>query len=122
MHISDLLIFAWRWLCLIRISPEKFEFYEYKIYLDVEIVAPSTLLHNSNIIFSKYCVRYHFLITALFHTFNFIYIWWITDISPLSQFALMIVQKANEKINKDEIEKKRNRNLIFLFQTTKSDS
>ena len=51
MHISDLLIFAWRWLCLIRISPEKFEFYKYKMYLDVEIVAPSTLLHNSNIVF-----------------------------------------------------------------------
>ena len=51
MHISDLLIFVWRWLCLIGISPEKFEFYEYKMYLDVEIVAPSTLLHNSKIVF-----------------------------------------------------------------------
>ena len=40
MHISNLLIFGCRWLVLISISSEKFEFYEYKMHLDVEIVAP----------------------------------------------------------------------------------
>ena len=33
MRISDLLIFGSRWSCLISIFPEKFEFYEYKMYL-----------------------------------------------------------------------------------------
>ena len=41
MHIWILLIFRSRWLCLVGISSEKFEFYEYKMYLDVEIVAPT---------------------------------------------------------------------------------
>ena len=51
------------------------------------------------------------MIPSLFYHFNFIYIWWTADISPLSQFALMIVQKANEKMNIDEIEKKREQKL-----------
>ena len=65
MHISNLLIFGSRWFCLISISSEKFEFYEYKIYLDVEIVASSMLLHNSKFNnFSEYCVRCHALIPS----------------------------------------------------------
>ena len=63
MHISNVLIFENRWLCLISISSEKFEFDEYKMYLDVEIVAPSMLLYNSKFNhFSEYYVRCHFLI------------------------------------------------------------
>ena len=58
MHISNVLIFENRWLCLISISSEKFEFDEYKMYLDVEIVAPFMLLYN----FSEYYVRCHSLI------------------------------------------------------------
>ena len=61
MHISNVLIFENRWLCLI--SSEKFEFDEYKMYLDVEIVAPSMLLYSSKFNnFSEYYVRCHFLI------------------------------------------------------------
>ena len=42
--------------------------------LDVEIVAPFMLLHNSKFnTFLDYCVTYHFLIPSLFHIFNFIY-------------------------------------------------
>ena len=64
----------------------KVEFYEYKMYLDVEIVAPFMLPHNSKFNnFSEYCVRCHFLIPSLFHIFKFIYIWWIVDITPLPQ-------------------------------------
>ena len=63
MHLLNLLIFGNRWLCLISISLEKFEFYEYKMYLDVEIVAPLMLLYNSKFnSFSEYCIRCHFLI------------------------------------------------------------
>ena len=65
MHKSILLIFGSRWLCLISISSEKFEFYKYKMYLDVEIVAPFMLLCNSK--FNKigeYCVRYRVLIPS----------------------------------------------------------
>ena len=52
-----------RWLCLISISSGKFEFDEYKMYLDVEIVAPSMLQYNSKFNhFSEYYVRCHFVI------------------------------------------------------------
>ena len=51
MHISYLLTFGSRWLCLISISSEKFEFCEYKMYLDVEIVAPFTYISPNSIIF-----------------------------------------------------------------------
>ena len=64
----------------------KVEFYKYKMYQDVEIMAPFMLLHTSKFNnFLEYCVKCHFLIPSLFHNFNFIYIWWIADISPLSQ-------------------------------------
>ena len=64
----------------------KVEFYEYKMYLDLQIVAPIMFLYSSKFnIFLEYCVRCHFLIPSLFHIFNFIYIWWIVDTSLLSQ-------------------------------------
>ena len=63
MYISNVLIFENRWLCLISISSEKSEFDEYKMYLDVEIVAPSMLLYNSKFNnFSEYYVRCHSLV------------------------------------------------------------
>ena len=39
MHKYNLLIFESQWLHLVSNSLEKFEFYEYKMYLDVEIAA-----------------------------------------------------------------------------------
>ena len=86
-----------RWLCLISICSEKFEFYEYKIYLDVEIVALFILLHNFKFNnFLEYCVRCHFLILSWFYNYNFIYIWWLVDISP-RHVALMITDSQKCK-------------------------
>ena len=39
MHKYNLLIFESQWLHLVSNSLEKLEFYEYKMYLDVEIAA-----------------------------------------------------------------------------------
>ena len=68
MYISNLLIFGSRSFnkfnnsCLISISSEKFEFYESKMYLDVEIVAPFMLLHNSKFNnFAEFCHFVRFL-------------------------------------------------------------
>ena len=84
MHISNVLIFENRWLCLISISSEKFEFDEYKMYLDVEIVAPSMLLYSSKFNnFSEYYVRCHFLIPPWLHNSNFIDIRMLVDYNPL---------------------------------------
>ena len=111
MHISNLLIFVCRWSCSISISSEKLEFYKYKMYLNVEIVTPFILLPNSKFNnFSEYWVRCHFLIPSWFHNYNFIYIWWLVDISPLSQ-----MKRFRQEIKR----KKRKSNLIFHFQTTK---
>ena len=83
----------------------KVEFYEYKMYLDVEIVAPFMLLPNSKFNnLSEYCVRRHFLIPSLFHIFNFIYIWWISVLCR--NVGLMIIKSANEKMNTEKIKKK----------------
>ena len=76
----------------------KVEFYEYEMYLDEEIKAPFMLPHNSKFDdFSEYYLRCHFLIPSLFHIFNFIYIWWIADISPLSQCCSNDSQKGKWK-------------------------
>ena len=37
-YIYKTLIFESRCLCLVSISSEKFEFYEYEMYLDVKVV------------------------------------------------------------------------------------
>ena len=75
----------------------QFEFYEYKMYLDVKIVALFMLLHNSKFNnFSEYCVRCHFLILSWFYNYNFIYIWWLVDISP-RHVALMITDSQKCK-------------------------
>ena len=88
MHMSNLLIFGCGWLCLISISSEKFELHKYKMYLDVEIVALFMLLHNSKFNnFSEYSVSCHFLILSWFYNYNFIYIRWLVDISPLSPYC-----------------------------------
>ena len=64
----------------------KFEFCEYKMYLNVEIVVPSMLLYNSKFNnFSENCGRCHLLTPSWFHNYNFIDIWWLVGISPLSQ-------------------------------------
>ena len=69
-------------LCLVSISSETSEFYEYKMNLDVEIVAPSTLLHNSKYNhFLEYCVRY---ISSCFHYYNLFDIWWFVDHSSVA--------------------------------------
>ena len=41
MRRQNLLNFGSRWQCLVNISSEKLEFYEYKMYLELEIVAPT---------------------------------------------------------------------------------
>ena len=122
MHISNVLIFENRWLCLISISSEKFEFDEYKMYLDVEIVAPSMLLYNSKFNnFSEYYVRCHFLIPPWLHNSNFIDIWMLVDYNPLYYVFvwyvrimiamwLLIVKTANE--NRGNIEKWRHRKIM----------
>ena len=49
----------------------KVEFYEYKMYLDLQIVAPIMFLYNSKFNnFLEYCVRCHLLIPSLFHIFH----------------------------------------------------
>ena len=75
MHMSNLLIFGCRWLYLISISSEKFEFYKYKMYLDVDIVALFMLLHNSKFNnFLKYCVRCYFLVLSWFFIIMILFI------------------------------------------------
>ena len=124
MHISSMLIFGYQWFCLISFSSEEFEFYKYKMYLDMEIVALFMLLHNSKFNkFLEYCARCHFLVLSWFYNYNFIDIWWLVDISPC-KVALMITYSLKCKWKKwrEEIEKKRKRNLVFHFQATKLGS
>ena len=97
MHMSNLLIFWCRWLCLISISSEKFEFYKYKMYLDVEIVDLIMLLHNSKFNnFSEYCVRCHFFILSWFHNYNFICIWWQSLISVLCRNVTLMITDSQK--------------------------